>query len=105
MTLSAHYQLVEFMKDQGLTATAVARTLGVNIPCVSRWCHGHQVPNERNRVMIWALSGIKPGRWDVGEKKDWSEDLEELKPLLEDLLPTAQRHANERIKELSEGVS
>lgn len=104
--LPAHYHLLHFMKTNRVTATVLADTLGLKVPAISRWCNGHVLPNERNRLMIWILSGLSPDIWDKEEEeKDWSEDLEKLKPLIEDLLPTAQRHANERIKELSEGVS
>ena len=101
--LPAHYHLLHFMKTHRITATVLADTLGLNVPAVSRWCNGHVLPNERNRMMIWVLAGLSPDIWDKAEKnKDWSEDLEKLKPLIDELLPTAQRHANERAAGLSE---
>ena len=95
--LPAHLQLVEFMKENDVTQSVLARHLRAWQPDVSLWCRGRATPTVRFRWLIQLITGIEPLDWFYDDRDVWIESLECIVPLIDELRPTARRTAHERI--------
>lgn len=57
-----------YMAAHGLNASDVARLLGTNVSCVSRWMNGHLLPSGPNVVAIVQMA---KGLITPAEALDW----------------------------------
>src|SRR5262249_52379841 len=70
-------RLGEFLRQNGLKASALARTFGVPRPTVDPWCHGRAAPNHRQAEEIvhyadgrLTLSDLAPLSQDPGGRRE-----------------------------------
>ena len=99
---AGHFQLLEFMKSNGISQSYLSAALGAHQPNVCRWLKGLVVPPVWAQLDLELVAEIPMQAW---HKKGQDEQLERIPALLEfvsELRPSAARRANERIKTLSE---
>ena len=102
---SEQFQLLEFMRANGISQNYLAAALQTYQPNVCKWLQGKSTPPVWAQLDLEVVAGIPMQSWYTNEKGQQLTRLDSLAEFASELRPTAARRANERIKTLSENGS